>query len=102
MIKVKRFFTDAIFSLIHFAYEGLIIITYFLNEIITSLYKFFREFIIPSLIDLMVDLVYLSRTIRYEMFYFLSSFCLKVSQILANFSKLCLEKAGEISYKKAW
>jgi len=99
---IKKFLSDFIISFVGFAYEGLLILSHFISEIILTLKKIILNIIIPSILDFYTFLVYISVVIYYEFLYYSSVLFLKVSQYSSYLSKYLLTKAEESSSKKAW
>lgn len=101
-MNIKRFVNDCVSTFVFFVYEGLIILLHFITEILLLLKKLLFNFLIPFIIDLYTDIVYIAGIIQYEALYHGSVFFLKLSQLFSSTSKYLLNKAEEYSHKKAW
>jgi hypothetical protein len=101
-MKIKKVLTDVILALGYFIYEGLIVLTHIASELMLSLRSFIYKFIIPLIIDLCSDLIYISIALTYELFYILSSLFLQTSKLSHYLSQYFLERAEKISHKRAW
>lgn len=102
MLKIEKVVRDCVYTFAYFTYQGLMHLIYMMSELVMFIKDFLLNFIVPSVIDVCSDVLHVTMALTYELFYMLSTLCLQASKLTHYLSHYFLEKAENISQKKAW
>lgn len=102
MREVKEFTRDLVVTFIVFAFQGLYMIVDVMHECFQTIKRFILNFLIPSLIDLCTDMVYITRSLRYESCVLMNEVCLTLSRFFIKSAEYFQDKAEQTNSKRAW
>jgi len=86
-MKITEFFIDAIRTFLFFALTALFSITNFIADIIGTLVRFTKNFLIPQLTELLADTNLLLKIMQQTVYSTFSSVSLYLSKAFYNMSK---------------
>lgn len=102
MKETKAFIRDLVNTLIYFAFQGVYILVDIIHNVIQVTKRFTMNFLVPSLIDLSSDIVYVTRSLRYESCVIMNEACLIISRFFLRSAEYFQDKAEQTNSKRAW
>lgn len=102
MKQIKTFLTDMVYTFFYYAYLGLVIVSHSVGIVIDTIYNFLVGFLLPTLGDIIAEVIRFLHYIHFETLNLLSYVFLKLSQLFTSLSRYFVEQAEEKSSKRVW